>query len=250
MVILQFPLLIVPESVLIVTPVWNDSTRLSEYGPRLARAFSQSSLPLRWVIADDGSGEEEVETLRKLQQEFQNTFPEVSLHLADGHRGKGSIIREAWDADADSTWLAFADCDGSVTAGDLLALIGKAVEGGESIIGIRKRTAETQITESAYRWIFHHGYLLVVRLLLGLQSEDLQCGAKIIRAADYRRVSPRLVEPGFPFDTELLSALLEEGCGWREVPVNWTEKKGGKVRPMSDAWKMFKAVLRIRRRRQ
>ena len=50
------------------------------------------------------------------------------------------------------------------------------------------------------------------------------------------------------FDTELLATLNRSGSEWLEVPVTWTEKKGGKVKPVSDAWRMFKAVLRIRQR--
>lgn len=236
------------EPILIVTPVWKDSTRLARYGPTLAKAFAESELTLRWVIADDGSGEDEIKALKEQLEQYRQTFPNVHLHLADGHRGKGSIIREAWDADSESHWLAFVDADGSITAEDMLKLVSEAVHQKESVIGIRKRTKETQISESPYRWIFHHGYLLVVHLLLGLRCEDLQCGSKIFKADDYRRISASLKEPGFPFDTELLAALNENGFRWLEIPINWTEMGGGTVRPMRVAWHMFKAVLRIRKR--
>ena len=237
-----------PETILIVTPVWNDSSRLATFGPSLASAFAQSPLAIRWVIADDGSSDHDIARLRELRQSFSEIFPEVHLHLADAHRGKGSIIREAWDLDTEAVWLAFADADGAVTAKDLLGLVHQALEQQQSVIGIRKRTRETQITESPLRWVFHHGYLLVVHLLLGLRCEDLQCGAKILFAEDYRRIAHRLEEPGFPFDTELLATLNRSGASWLEIPVNWAEKKGGKVRPLVDAWYMFLAVLRIRQR--
>jgi len=43
------------EEIVLVTPVWNDSKRLSEFGPSLAQALAASELPVRWVVADDGS---------------------------------------------------------------------------------------------------------------------------------------------------------------------------------------------------
>ena len=99
-----------------------------------------------------------------------------------------------------------------------------------------------------HRSIFHHGYLLVVRLFLGLRCEDPQCGSKVIRAKDYHAVSDSLEEVGFCFDTEMLTALKERGFGWLEIPINWAEKKGGKVFPLTDSWRMFAGVLRIRSR--
>lgn len=237
-----------PESILIVTPVWNDSARLAEFGPSLARTLAGSRLPLRWVIADDGSDKADIVCIEALQQELRSVFPAVELHLADGHRGKGSVIREVWDADQESTWLSFVDCDGSTTAGEMLRLVERSVQHQESTIGVRVSTDHTEVSESLYRSIFHHGYLLVVRLLLGLQSDDLQCGAKVIRAADYRRISASLQEDGFCLDTEMLTALKREGFDWHEEPINWAEKKGGKVFPLRDCWRMFLGVLRIRRR--
>lgn len=236
------------DPILIVTPVWNDSTRLAEYGKSLAAAFATSPLELEWMIADDGSGAEEAKRLETLRDEFQKTFPHVRVHLASAHRGKGSIIREAWSQSSTARWLAFTDADGSVTAQDLLGLFESAINAQQSVIGIRKRTRTTHISESLWRSFFHHGYLLVVHLILGLRCEDLQCGAKILRGDDYRHIAHRLEEDGFAFDTELLAMLNRQGFNWLEIPVNWAEKKGGKVRPLVDAWSMFKAVLRIRNR--
>jgi dolichyl-phosphate beta-glucosyltransferase len=51
------------------------------------------------------------------------------------------------------------------------------------------------------------------------------------------------------FDSELLFALKQKGEGWIEVPLNWTEKEGGKVKPMRDAWGMLAALVRIRCRK-
>lgn len=237
-----------PESILLVTPVWNDSTRLAAFGPGLAKALAESELPLRWVIADDGSDPEEVRRLHELREELAAHFPEVDLHLAEAHRGKGSVIREVWDADDQSAWLSFVDCDGSTAAADMLALIRTALQTDRSTIAVRKTTEHTRVSESLYRSLFHHGYLMVVRLLLGLRSEDLQCGAKAIRAADYRSVSDLLEEEGFCFDTELLTALQRQGFRWTEQAINWTEKKGGRVFPLRDSWRMFAGVLRIRAR--
>ncbi len=237
-----------PSKILLVTPVWNDASRLAGFGGDLARALADSPLPIRWIIADDGSGPGEHAALTRLQEIFAETFSRVELHFAAGHFGKGSIIREAWALGPEAAWLAFADADGSVTAEEMIRLIDRAVASGSSVLGIRKRTATTQLVESPWRGLFHRGFLMAAHLLLDLQCEDPQCGAKVLRGSDYRRVAGGLREPGLAFDSELLCALNYEGATWLEIPVNWVEKPGGKVKPLRDAWTMFAALLRTRRR--
>lgn len=238
-----------PQSaILLVTPVWNDSARLDGFGRTLARALAGSDLPIRWIIADDGSQEEEKPRLLALREEFAAVFAKVEVHFADAHHGKGSVVREAWALAPDAAWFCFLDADGSVTAEDFLRLIGTAVDRNMSVLGIRKRTESTRLVESSFRGLAHRAYLLLVRILLGLRCEDTQCGAKIIRGDDYRHVAHRLCEDGLAFDTELLFALRHGGCNWLEVPVSWEEKAGGKVRPLRDAWKVLLSLLEIRSR--
>lgn len=237
-----------PNEILLVTPVWNDSSRLTVFGETLAKALAASPLPIRWMIADDGSGPDEPPRLENLRDRFSKTFSRVDLHFADEHRGKGSVVREAWSLAPDAALLAFVDADGAISAEDMLELIGRAVSSGNSVIGIRKRTATTRIVESPIRGIFHRGFLLATHVLLDLQCEDVQCGAKVIKADDYRQIAHRLEEDGLAFDSELLATLKRSGADWEEVPVNWTEKKGGKVKPLRDGWGMLAALLRIRSR--
>jgi hypothetical protein len=234
--------------ILLVTPVWNDSARLAEFGATLAEALAASPLPIRWMIADDGSKPAEHSRLTALHDRFSRIFPHVTLHFAAQHHGKGAVVREAWALAPDADWLGFVDADGSVTADGMLGLVRTALESGTSVLGIRKRTATTQVVESPWRGLAHRGFLLAAHVLLGLQCEDPQCGAKILKASDYRRIAGHLVENGLAFDSELLFTLKGDGAVWSEIPVNWIQKKGGKVHPLRDGWGMLAALLRIRKR--
>jgi len=237
-----------PLTILLVTPVWNDSTRLADFGAALATALAASPLPTRWIIADDGSKPGEHERLNALQAAFARVFPHVAVHFAAAHHGKGSAVREAWALVPNAEWLAFVDADGSVSPEGILDLISGALAAGTSVLGIRKRTATTQVVESFWRGLAHRGFLLASRLLLGLQCADPQCGAKVLNAAAYRRIAADLTENGLAFDSELLVTLKRDGASWREIPVNWIQKSGGKVHPLRDAWGMLAALLRVRRK--
>jgi dolichyl-phosphate beta-glucosyltransferase len=230
--------------------VWNDSARLADFGTQLAAALADSPLAIHWVIADDGSAARDHAPLRELRDVFGEIFPRVHLHLAERHHGKGAVVREAWTLRPEAAWLAFVDADGSVTPAEMLRLIHAAVDSEVSVLGIRKRTATTEVVETPWRGIFHRGFLLATHVILGLQCADPQCGAKVLHGGHYRRIAGGLLENGLAFDSELLCALKRGGSKWSEIPVNWIEKPGGKVRPLRDAWGMFKALLRIRKRRK
>ena len=234
--------------ILLVTPVWNDSSRLDAYGTELAAALAAADLPVRWVIADDGSDVSEVTPLTRLRGMFAEVYPDVHLHFARHHRGKGSVVREAWALEPRAEWLAFVDADGSVNAADMLGLLRAAREEGMSVLAVRERTETTRIEESFFRGLAHRMFLWTARILLGLKARDPQCGAKVLRGEDVRAVAPVLVENGLAFDSELLAHLARQGTRWREIPVNWVEKKGGKVHPFRDAWGMLAALLRVRSR--
>jgi hypothetical protein len=238
------------DEILLVVPVWNDSARLAGFGGGLAREIAASGLPVRWIIADDGSEPGEEARLRELCAGFAGIYPRVELHLVRRHLGKGAVVRDAWKLDPAAGWLAFVDADGSTSAGDFLGLIRRAVDSGVSVLGVRKRTATTRVEESFIRALPHRGFLLAVRWLLGLHAADPQCGAKVFKAADFRRIEPRLSEDGLAFDSEMLAALQYDGAMWQEVPVSWIEKKGGRIRLFRDAWRMFAALFRIRAARK
>jgi dolichyl-phosphate beta-glucosyltransferase len=232
--------------IMLVTPVWNDAARLEAFGPELAAELASAALPIRWVIADDGSTADEQARLAALLEEFSQVYPKVFLHHARAHRGKGSVVREAWALAPDAAWYAFVDADGSVSARDLMGLLCAAVDAGGSVLGIRRPTESTRVEMGIWRGVAHRAYRWLVRVMLGLHSEDPQCGAKVILGNDYRRVVGGLRENGFAFDTELLGRLAKAGYQWGEVPVSWTQKKGGKVRPFRDAWGMMAALWRQR----
>lgn len=237
-----------PATILLVTPVWNDSARLALFGPELATVLAASGLPIRWIIADDGSEKADRARLAELLEKFAVVFPQVTLHFAAAHYGKGSVIREAWALDPHVEWLAFVDADGAVGATETVALIEAAIAADCTVVGIRKRMAGVKIKESIYRGVVHRVFLKVADFMLGLRSEDLQCGAKVLRAADYRRIAPELRENGLAFDSELICALHHSGAAWQERPVNWTQIHGGKVHPLLHAWGMLKALYRVRKR--
>ncbi|MFC7337945.1 hypothetical protein ACFQY0_12205 [Haloferula chungangensis] len=233
---------------ILVTPVWKDSVRLRAFGRELANELARRDSELQWIIADDGSGFAEKEALQRLCRDFEMSYPKVRVHFAAKHYGKGSVVREAWSLEPEAAYYAFVDADGSVSAVEMLDLIEGAEASGRSTLAIRKNTETTKVEEDLWRKLRHYGFLTACHRIVGVKSQDTQCGAKVIKGDDYRAIAENLQENGLAFDAELLAELSAAGFSWDEVPVNWSRKGGSRVHPLNDAVDMLAALFRIRRR--
>jgi hypothetical protein len=89
-------------------------------------------------------------------------------------------------------------------------------------------------------------FATLVSELLDIPVYDSQCGLKIVPRRAYESVAAKLQIKDFAFDVELMVALLDTGCQIEEVPIDWSEVPGGKVKLFRDSWRMARDVLRIR----
>ncbi len=238
------------QTIVLVTPVWNDSTRLAGFGPKLAEALLQSGLPVRWVVADDGSTAQEKAKVTQLVASFREVYPHVEAMLFEERSHKGGAIYAAWDACPEGTWLAFVDADGAVDAPSMVRLMETAVSEGPQggCVGVRHNSEETPLQRPLGRMLSFYAFATLVHAITGIRYEDTQCGAKVIPGEGYRQVADKLQERGFVFDVELLLALQLAGYKLKERRIPWREMPGGKVHPLRDAWGMIAGLLRIRGR--
>lgn len=238
------------ERIILVTPVWNDSLRLSRFGPKLANALKTSGLPVKWIISDDGSSLEEQKRLKVRAEALAEIYPDISLRHLARRTCKGGAVYAVWDSFPEADWLCFVDADGAISAGATLDLVHHAVKAqiGGACVGVRQHTKHTPVKRSRLRQLTFRIFNLLTRMLLGFRFRDTQCGLKVVSGPAYRVISGSLLERGLAFDLELLLALSEQGFHIEERPIPWQQVSGGKVHLGRDAWPMLLAVLRMRKR--
>jgi hypothetical protein len=236
--------------IVLVTPVWNDSRRFGLFGPELAKALAASGLVVQWVVADDGSCAQEQSKLKLQVEELHRIYEAIELDLSGQRMRKGGAIFRVWDQYPEADWLAFLDGDGAIDADWMVKLIREAIDedSGICIAAIRKDAEEAPVRRGRIRSIAMRIFALLVRLMVGLQSPDTQCGAKVVPGAAYCEVRGKLKERGFVFDVELLLALEKAGCRIHYMRVGWKEVAGGKVSLLADGWRMIAGLRRIRGR--
>ncbi|MDP9212189.1 MAG: hypothetical protein M3N59_02840 [bacterium] len=75
---------------------------------------------------------------------------------------------------------------------------------------------------------------------------DTQCGFKLLRRAAAREVAAAMTREGFSFDIELLTIARHYGYRIAEVPVNWYDTPGTRLRPIRSALRTLRDLIAIR----
>jgi dolichyl-phosphate beta-glucosyltransferase len=144
------------------------------------------------------------------------------------------------------------DADGAVPAYEVRRLIEQLFADRDHRWDGLFRSRVKMLGNRVNRWALRHYtsrvFATFASILTGIEIYDSQCGLKVIRKTAYAAIQKQLSEKRFAFFIELTLLLVKSGFKIREVPINWEEVPGSKVKLLRDSIQMFSAVLRIRQR--
>lgn len=238
---------------LLVIPAFHESARLPAYLHELLPALDAARLDCEVLIVDDGSSAEEAGYVRDLAETLRPAHPRLWPTLClDTNRGKGGAVRAGWELGEDYEWVGFVDADGAVPVREVVRLLTFALSSSPpaAVFGSRVRMLGRRVERSTLRHCTGRFFAFLVSVTVSSRVYDSQCGVKFLPGAALRRITPWLRETGFCFDVEILAALETAGLRIEEVPIDWTDTPGTKVRLLRDTFRMAHALLRIARRRR
>jgi dolichyl-phosphate beta-glucosyltransferase len=226
----------------IVIPAYNESARL---GPTLDRVLDfvrQQAWGVEVIVVDDGSRDRTAD----LVQDCARANPLVRLVQNLGNRGKGYSVRNGV-LHAQGAIVLFTDADLSSPIEEAPKLFDAIEAGADIAIGSRWVRSELQTQrQSLARQVMGRGFNVLLRILLGLDFKDTQCGFKAFRRGAAKALFPLQRVEGWGFDPELLFLARKVGFTVAEVPVVWAHEEGSRIHPLADGSKMLLEVLRIR----
>ena len=225
----------------IVIPAFNEAVRIGESIQTIAEFARKCPFPTEIVVVDDGSEDGTADIVRRVQLSNLRLIRNTENH------GKGYSVRQGILA-ASGEYVLFSDADLSAPIDELNKLLDVAIRDNADIV-IGSRAVDRRYIErhqSKGRELGGIVFNLMVRILLGLQLHDTQCGFKLFKAARTRDVFEKLTTFGFGFDPELLFLANRQGLRIREIPVRWSHSEGSKVKFIRDGIRMFADLVRIR----
>lgn len=201
-------------------PVYKGNLEEIESSVRKVSAFCEKHLKgYNWhlVLGVNGWGAEKVLALAK---SLEKKYKRLS-HCYTETPGKGAGLKKAWEQ-SKADIVSYMDIDLSVDMKDLPALL-KGVETHDICVGSRYHLG-SNVRRSFLRkfvsWFYHH---IIQQFFLGTQCEDLHCGFKAFRSDVAKKLLPHVQDPGWYFDSEIMSLAERLGYSIKTIPVIWNE---------------------------
>ncbi len=233
-------------SLSIIVPAYNEARRLPPSLQRMVTYLEERHSTYEILVVDDGSQDHTAQAVELLAQQS----PHVRLIQLTCNMGKGAAVRRGMQAARGSLQL-FADADGATPIEELGRLESALSTGADLAIGSRALAAQDPNYTVQARW--HRSVLgtifnAIVQRLGVRHIADTQCGFKLFRRSVAQDLFSVTCVDGYAFDLELLYIARQRGYRIAEVPVNWTDQPGSKVRPWRDGFVMLRELMAIRKR--
>lgn len=225
----------------VVIPAYNEERRLPATLESTLCYLERQDFTSAVVVVDNGS----VDYTSEVVDAFAH--PTVPLHVVGcAHPGKGAAVRRGF-LTGTSTWVGFADADGSTPIETLDRVVPLLRDGAACVMASRhlgdsEFAAEQRGLRRAGGAAFRALARTVVRGLA-----DSQCGFKFFQGDLVRPVVSASTISGFAFDLELLARLQLQGHQLVELPVVWTDAEGSTFSALRHGPRAAADVLRLSR---
>jgi dolichyl-phosphate beta-glucosyltransferase len=225
-----------------IIPAYNEGERLGTSLPKVLDYVRQQQLPSEIIVVNDGSTDNTAEIVGR----FASVHPDVRLLDNPGNRGKGYSVRNGM-LHARGDVMLFTDADLSSPVYEAEKLFAAIEQGADVAIGSRWLRADLQTERQPwYRQLYGRLFNLALRVTLGLNFRDTQCGFKAFTREAAQTVFTRQRVERWGFDPELLFLANKFKLRTTEVPVEWAHDHRSKISPLRDGIRMGLEMLAVR----
>jgi glycosyltransferase involved in cell wall biosynthesis len=226
----------------IIIPAYNESERITATLESVAAYARQQQWDVEVLVVNDGSRDNTVAVVEQLAR----AHPFIRIIENPGNRGKGYSVRNGM-LQSRGEILLFSDADLSSPIEEAPKLFEALAAGADVAIGSRWLRAELQSQrQPLMRQIYGRMFNVALRLLLGLNFRDTQCGFKAFRREAAQRIFPLQKIERWGFDPEILFLARKLGFRTVEVPVRWAHSAGTRLHPLRDGMRMVWEIFRVR----
>ncbi len=223
----------------LVFPAYNEAGYIEDSIHAAIEELRKITGSFEVIVAEDGSTDGTAETAERIASEHT----EVRHLHSDERLGRGKALNTAFKA-ARGSILTYMDVDLATDIHRLGPLIEEIRRSADIATGSRY-LPDSNVTRSTQRSFASQSYNAIIRVLFRTPVHDHQCGFKAFKASSVLSVIDSVEDNHWFWDTELLIRASRKGLKITEIPVNWSEPRGTKVKLLRDSWRMGSKALRL-----
>ena len=219
----------------VIIPVYNEEKIIEENTKRLIQYLNSLKKPNEILIFSNGSSD----STDALGKKIEDEFPDRVRFFSIPDRGVGLAFKKAL-AEATYENIVSIDMDLSTDLGfieEALKLLGEY----DIVIG-SKQVGEQQ--RAFFRVLISSGFILLVRLLLGLKYSDYSIGSKAYKKSVIEKWVEN-IDYGTSYVIELVYYAKREGRKITEIPVFCDDKRKSRFNLGHEIIYRFRNLLRL-----
>jgi dolichyl-phosphate beta-glucosyltransferase len=229
----------------IIIPAYNEAHRLEASLAELHAHLAGVGWSHEVILVIEKSTDGTLDIARRVAA----GWPCLTVVGNDVQRGKGYAVRTGM-LRARGEIAFFMDADLSTPLAETGRFIARFAEDAkvDVLVGNRQHAQSEILTKQHFlRRKMGQTFNAILRTIAGIRLADTQCGFKAFRRTAREVIFPLQKLDGFAFDVEVLLLAERLGFSVADMPVQWANAQGSKVRIIRDSWRMLCDAIRIRR---
>ena len=225
----------------IVIPTKNEEMRLPETLRHIQNTLFAYQHSLEIIVSDDKSTDDTDQVCAPFQQNLNILF----LRNV-GSRGVGSALRAGIER-ASGKYILIYDADGAVPLPEVEKLIPWLEAGNDIAAGSRcLRESDIRVPQPWYRRLIGLLWRFIVSMIAPTGVKDTQCGFKLYSRETAKRVFSKTAAESFSVRVEALWLAKNSGARIKEVPIEWTDRPGTRIKIWRHSVTMLVDLIRLR----
>ncbi len=231
----------------IIIPAHNEEKRIGKkleiYSPYFAKKSKtdKNNYSILVVINKTEDGTEQI------VKNFIKKAKNVS-YIKFKKGGKGFAVTEGFKHFISKNFdmAGFVDAD-LATSPDAFYDLVKNIDGYSGIIGNRwSRKSKIYKKQSVLRRSASRIYNFLIRIMFWMKYSDTQCGAKLFKIEELKKIVNKIFITQWAFDINILYLCKITGLRILEFPTTWADDGNTTVDTIRASIKMFSGTLRLR----
>lgn len=224
----------------LIIPAYNEELRIERtvisYVTKLKKHFKNFEI----IIVLNGCKDNTLDVVKELQKKYPN---HIKYQNFKEELGKGGAIIEGLKHNHGNV-IGFVDADEAFEAEEIVKLINLTSSNDCVIASKWKNKSFTEVTEPFTRKFLSRGWNVLVRMLLNLNFNDTQAGAKFFKKKIKGAINIDFICKHFAFDAELLFKIKEKGFTIKEVYIPSRHVEGSTFK-LKNSFQMFSDLLKV-----